>query len=195
MSPGPMPISFNRDCCGIKSPFTGVTVLLIRGATLVFWEVGTGRDALPRGNFLMPVRKLVAKERECDLAENEMQGRFRRVCGGYNRLNRFLRIARLFAGLRFQILAGLACGCRIIAQLSPSKLAGSPEEVGAKGPLLVHDAANTEWLHFFRQRLAQSFQGKLCRGVETPSRRADQSADGRQIENMSAAALANMRQE
>src|SRR5260370_16054447 len=73
------------DCCGIKSPFTGVTVLLIRGATLIFWEIGTGRDALPRGNFLMPVRKLVAKARECDLAENEMQGWIRRVCGGLNR--------------------------------------------------------------------------------------------------------------
>src|SRR5260370_2839350 len=72
------------DCCGIKSPFTGVTVLLIRGATLIFWEIGTGRDALPRGNFLMPVRKLVAKARECDLPENEMQGWFRRVCGGFH---------------------------------------------------------------------------------------------------------------
>src|SRR5260370_11676864 len=93
------------DCCGIKSPFTGVTVLLIRGATLIFWEIGTGRDALPRGNFLMPVRKLVAKARECDLAENEMQGWFRRVCGGYNRLHPFFRSSPRVCGLGVLITA------------------------------------------------------------------------------------------
>ncbi len=190
-----MPIVFNRQLLRINLRSRGVTVVLIRSATLVLWEVGTGRDALPRGNFLMPIRKFVAKARECDPAENEMQGRFRRVCGGYDRLNRFLRISRLLAGLRFQILAGLACRCRIIGQLSPSKLAGSPEEVGAKGPRLDHGHAHSEWLHFSRQCLAESFHGKLCRVVETPSRRADQSADGGQIEDMSAAALTKMRQE
>src|SRR5207253_5825610 len=65
----------------------------------------------------------------------------------------------------------------------------------AKRPRFDYRDAHAEWLHFFRQRLAESFHGKLCRVVETPSRRADQSADGGQIDNMSAAALAKMRQE
>src|SRR5579871_540978 len=87
---------------------------LVRSAALIFLEVGTSGEDLPLSNFLLPGRKLATKPGQCDATENQMQGRFRRIRGGYNCLDRFLGVARLLSGLRFQILASLACRCRII---------------------------------------------------------------------------------
>src|SRR2546428_14139754 len=124
-----MPIVFNRQLLRINLRSRGVTVVLIRGATLVLWEVGTGRDALPRGNFLMPIRKFVAKARECDPAENEMQGRFRRVCGGYYCLHPFFWIFPPVSGLRFLIISGPCCRFAVILAILPRHTSWLPQRM------------------------------------------------------------------
>jgi hypothetical protein len=59
-----------HNCCGTSLLFSAF--LLVRGAAHAFWEIGTDRKVLPRGNFLLPVRKLVPKAGQCNATENQM---------------------------------------------------------------------------------------------------------------------------
>jgi len=119
-----------------RPPAAGALLPLkkVHACLLVGLEVGAGGDGFPSGNFLVPLRELVAKAGEGDLAQDEVQRWFGRVSGGEDGLYDLLRVAGLLAGLRLEIVAGLAGSVFVLGSSFAASLPERPRKSVRNGP-------------------------------------------------------------
>ena len=165
-------------------------VAAVSGRSNPLRKIRTGRHRLPRGNLLLPLRQLVAKTCESNLAQDQVQRRLRRVGYGDNRLDSLLRVAAAVcrpgcANTRAPCPPSLRTRA---APAQPACLTG-PENRVRNGPGSISRHAHPERLHLRGQRLAEPLHRKLGRVVKAPPRVADQSADRGKIEDVPAAPL------
>ncbi len=112
----------------------------------------------------------------------------------HNRLHRTLRIARLLARLRLEVLPRLPRRLPVIHNLALRLHPGPPQKVRPKRPRLHHRHMHAQRLHLRRQRLREPLHSKLRRVIKSPPRRPDQPTHRRQIHNIPRPPFPKMRQ-
>ena len=166
-----------------------------QGELTALRKVCAGGGGLPLGDFLLPLIELGAETLESNGAEDEMERRIGRFDDSHHGVNCAQWIAGLLADLVVEIFACFAGSGVVFGDAVCGFYAGATKEVGAKGTGLDEGDVDAERGELLRESFREAFDGELGGVVVAPAGGADETGDGGDVEDVTAALLAEMRQQ
>ena len=159
------------------------------------WESLRRCDGLPGVCFFAHGVELGAEALEGDGAEQEAERWIGRVDDLHHGVDGAERIACLLAVLIGEVAAHVAGGGVVVGDRGGGLNAGAAEEVGTEGAGLNEGDVDAERGELPGRGIRRGLLRRTWWRCRSPCRGGDEAADGREIEDVSAAPLAEVRQE